>query len=288
MSDVPEHKKLSCAGLAVEIGAVNNELKCAVLGMLPVEETITSVDVHKKLIVDANGGQLTANLEPITLGRITLGMPQTLVETEFDPQKRVYLITKTKAGEEALSLGGMIMKVCEPSSMPVRHLTGENNSKVANEANEGPGGSTLNSRLALFSIFHSFNPDQWQPGHVFLEEGARQGLTHSQVRSQLQSLVVAKLAQRSSESKRTLYQGHWERKFRTAPDDGLLEPVVVIEGYLEAAINYLHRDPTSMEEGREYIDRILGDTVRLPYIIRRSVISSGHAGKGNQRKAKLA
>lgn len=283
--ELPPFQDLHKLGLQEDLRGVNTELRCFILGALPLDRALTTGEISERIRTEVNGSCMNPNVDSHHLGRMAAYMPDEHIEVVKDPDTNRLMITKTERGEAAAGLGGAIMRACVDRNIPILRLIGKTNNKNGDSASAT---ESVNSRLAILSILYEKAWGKWVASDELIETGAELGQSDNTVAKQLASLADSGIIEKTSDDRKVKRNGHWQNRFRIPlpeSDDGA-SPGLAIENYLEVVANFAVGNERVLQAGRSYLDLLMTDHARMPYLVRRACLSSGHIGPSNPNGSK--
>lgn len=279
-SCLPDFGELGRLEMSRTLGGVNTEVRALVLGAMPPGQGVRQCDIHHTIMSEANGSRLHA-ASPNMLGDIAEKMPEGLVTVERDEARDERVFIKTESGHIATALGGILLHNSLRSNVPIRVLAGERRRVPDLPSSSATLRDSLDIRLAVLSGLYDTATERWVGtlglNQVFEERGAGVNAT----RNHLPSLTAGGLV----ESKKVRQKGRDIRKYRIAPDDEIVKPVVVIEEYLEAVASFAANDEAAISRGHALMAKVLSNKEHVPFLVRRSYTSSKHTGKSTKHRS---
>lgn len=262
--------------------AVGNELRSLALGAFQ-EHPMTTAQAYSILYPypkEPEQPQQFQSLYPSRLGGIAIAIGDPFVTVQRDKNNNL-LVQRTKAGTLAASIGGHLSYISSETSIPTRCLVAEPLFQ------RGTDGNIINSSIAnRIGVLSGLilGAKRWQPTTKLLPTIAnRIGAKDQMVRKHLDKLVGAKLVERKTVQSNRLRINH----YRIKPANDFSNPTQIIVNYLDIVRRFASSDPDVVNEGHEHMQRILGDRLRVPYLIHRSLVNSGHTGKKTGGRPKL-
>jgi hypothetical protein len=111
------------------------------------------------------------------------------------------------------------------------------------------------------------------------------GARPKQASSHLKGLIDGGIVERRNPNRKLKSEKYHKGKMvRLKPENGLMAPSEIVERYLSIILLTSVVDVDFLADGLDKLNKISSDSKAVPYLIKRSFASGGHAGKSTKHK----
>jgi len=271
-------------GLPILLGNANTELKCLVLGNLPLDTVVSQRQLHHGIMVEASGNTMADGMHSSVIGDIVEDMSEEVADVWRDEVTNERLFEKTPVGEVVTAMGGLLLRQSIDSRIPIRHFVGDRRRMPEGQSSQHTDAVEVR-RVVLKSLITP-QKGTWQRITKLETRFENDGVGLLAGQRHINTLVRVGLVEKQIERDS---RNHRVGSYRINPDNGFhghVKPAEMVRNYLEIVDRFVDGDAEVIEEGLDEMQKLARDPVYVPHLVKRSRASTRHTGKTYTQKPK--